>query len=197
MEMSLLHRREGIIISTIEALNEVGLQNLSTKIIANKEGVSEGTLFRHFKNKTEIMLAVLEHFGQYDDAIIKGSINKKLNPIETIRYFMGKYSEYYNNYPAITSIVQLYDCLMHDNELADKLRVILIKRFNFILKNIKEAQKQGLIRQAADSENLAVLITGGSRDICLKWRINGYKFSLKDRTMSMVDMLLDAFAIKN
>jgi len=196
MEMSLLYRREGIIISTIEALNEVGLQSLSTKIIAKKEGVSEGTLFRHFKNKTEIMLAVLEHFGQYDDAIIEGSINKKLNPIETIRYFMEEYSEYYNNYPAITAIIQLYDCFMYDNELCDKLRIILLKRFNFILQNIKEAQKQGLIRQDADSENLADLITGGSRDICLKWRMNGYKFSLKDRTISMVDMLLDAFIVK-
>lgn len=195
MEMSLLHRREGIIISTIEALNEVGLQNLSTKIIAKKEGVSEGTLFRHFKNKTEIMLAVLEHFGQYDDAIIQGSINRKLNPIETIRYLMNEYSEYYGNYPAITAIVQLYDCLMYDDEMSNKLRTILIKRVNFIVHTIKEAQKQGLIKPDVDSEHLADLITGGSRDICLKWRMNDYKFSLKDRTISMVDMLLNAFII--
>lgn len=194
--MSLTNRREGIIISTIEALNEVGLQSLSTKIIAKKEGVSEGTLFRHFKNKTEIMLAVLEYFGQYDDDIIEGSINRKLNPVETIRYFMEAYSEYYENYPAITAIVQLYDCLMCDFQLSDKMRAILIKRYTFILHTIKEAQKQGLIRADADSENLSDLITGGGRDICLKWRMNSHNFSLKERTVSMVDMLLDAFMIK-
>lgn len=195
MRMSLLHRREGIVISTIEALNEVGLHNLSTKIIAKKEGVSEGTLFRHFKNKTEIMLAVLERFGQYDDAIIEASINKKLNPIETIRYLVAEYSEYYENYPAITSIVQLYDSLMYDHELSHKLRIILMKRFNFILQTIKEAQKQGLIKPDIDSEKLTDLILAAIRDTCLKWRMDEHKFSLKDRIISIVDMLLDAFII--
>ena len=69
MEKSLIKRHESIIVSTIQTLNAVGLQNLSTKLIAKQEGVSEGTLFRHFKNKTDIMLAVVDHFSQYDDAI--------------------------------------------------------------------------------------------------------------------------------
>jgi len=80
MGIALLRRREGIIIYTVETLNEVGLQNLSTKLIAKCEGVSEGTLFRHFKNKTEIMIAVIDHF-------------------------VSAYAEYYENYPAITSVV--------------------------------------------------------------------------------------------
>lgn len=76
MQKSLIKRRESIIVSTIQTLNEVGLQNLSTKMIANQEGVSEGTLFRHFKTKTDIMLAVVDHFSQYDDAIIETCVKK-------------------------------------------------------------------------------------------------------------------------
>ncbi len=197
MEKSLLHRREGIIISTIETLNEVGLQNLSTKLIAKREGVSEGTLFRHFKNKTEIMIAVIDHFSQYDNAIIETSINRKLSPIETIKYSICSFVEYYENYPAITAIVQDYDSLMCDPELSDKVRGIITKRSEFITKNIREGQKNGTIKADIKSELLEDLIIGGAREICLKWRMSKFSFSFKNRTIEMLDMLLDAFSEKN
>lgn len=197
MEISLIHRKEGIIISTIETLNEVGIQNLSTKLIAKREGVSEGTLFRHFKNKTEIMIAVIDHFSKFDDAIIETSINRKLDPIETIRYFVGAYAEYYENYPEITAVVQCYDSLMCDPELYDKIRNIITKRSDFILKTIKDAQKNGVIKSNINSELLEHLITGGCTDICLKWRRAKFNFSIKDRTLAMLDILLDAFLEKN
>jgi AcrR family transcriptional regulator len=197
MEISLLHRREGIIISTIETLNEVGLQNLSTKLIAKREGVSEGTLFRHFKSKTEIMIAVIDHFSQFDNDIIETSINRKLSPIETIRHFVSSYAEYYENYPAITAVVQAYDSLMCDPELSDKVRGIITKRSDFILETIKEGQEDGTIKAEINSELLEDLITGGTREICLKWRMVKFSFSIKNRTLAMLDMLLDAFLKKN
>lgn len=197
MGISLLHRRESIIISTIEVLNEVGLQNLSTKLIAKREGVSEGTLFRHFKNKTEIMIAVIDHFSQFDNAIIETSMKRGLSPIETIRHFVCSYAEYYENYPAITALIQAYDSLMRDSELSDKVRFIINKRSNFIIETIKEGQKNGIIKADISSELLEDLITGGSREICLKWRMTKFEFSIKDRTLEMLDMSLDAFLEKN
>jgi AcrR family transcriptional regulator len=197
MEPSLLNRREGIIISTIETLHEVGLQNLSTKLIAKREGVSEGTLFRHFKSKTEIMIAVIDHFSQFDYAIIKTSINRKLSPIETIRHFVCAYAEYYENYPAITAVVQAYDSLMCDPELSDKVKAIITNRSDFILKTIKDAQENGTIKAHIDSQLLEDLIAGGTRDICLKWRMAKFNFSIKDRTLAMLDMLLAAFLEEN
>lgn len=197
MEISLLHRKESIVISTIETLNEVGLQNLSTKLIAKKEGVSEGTLFRHFKNKSEIMIAVIEHFSQFDNAIIETTINKKLNPVDTIRHFIRSYAEYYENYPAITAVVQVYDSLMCEAELSDKVRSIITKRSDFLFKTIQQGKEDGLIKADTNSELLEDLIAGATRDICLKWRMAKFNFSIKDRTLAMLDMLLDAFIEKN
>jgi AcrR family transcriptional regulator len=197
MEISLLHRRESIIVSTIEILHEVGLQNLSTKLIAKREGVSEGTLFRHFKNKTEIMIAVIEHFSQFDNAIMQASINKGLSPIETIRHFICAYAEYYENYPEITAIGQAYDSLMCDPELSEKVRKIIVSRSNFIVKTIRDGQENGTIQADISAELLEDLILGGTRDICLKWRIAKFSFSIKDRTLAMLDMILNAFLVKD
>jgi AcrR family transcriptional regulator len=195
MKKSLVKRKESIIISTIETINAVGLQNLSTKLIANREGVSEGTLFRHFRNKSEIMLAVVDHFSQYDQAIIETCLRTKLSPLETIRYFYNAYAEYYENYPEITVVVQAYDSLMCDADLKERVRSIINKRSGFIIETIIEAQKKGDIRKNLDPELVENLLTGGSKEVCLKWRMENFGFSIKKKTADMIDIMIKG--IKN
>jgi AcrR family transcriptional regulator len=196
MEKSLIKRRERIIVSTIETLNAVGLQNLSTKLIAQREGVSEGTLFRHFKNKTGIMLAVVDHFSQYDDAIIETCRRKNLSPLEAIRYFYNAYAEYYQNYPEITVVVQAYDSLMCDAELVEKIKAIIYKRSDFIVNTIKEAQKSNIMRSELEAQIIENILSGGSKEICLKWRMQKFDFSIKEKTSEMVDVILNGFLEK-
>lgn len=193
MNGSLIKRRESIIVSTIETLNAVGLQNLSTKLIAQREGVSEGTLFRHFKNKTAIMQAVVDQFSQYDDAIIETCGRKNFSPIESIRYFYNAYAEYYENYPEITVVVQAYDSLMCDVELSEKVSAIIQKRSAFIIKTIKDGQEQGCIKSDIDPILLENILTGGSKEICLKWRMSQFGFSIKEKTSVMVHEILNGF----
>lgn len=196
MEKSLIKRKESIIVSTIKTLNEVGLQNLSTKLIAKNEGVSEGTLFRHFKNKTEIMLGVIDHFSQYDDAIIETCLNKNLSSLEIIRYFFNAYAEYYENYPEITVVIQAYDSLMCDSELSEKVRGIIIKRSDFITRTLTEGQKKGIINENPDPQLIEDLLTGGIKEICLRWRMAKFNFSIKEKTSEMVDAVIKGFLEK-
>lgn len=65
----------------------------------------------------------------------------------------------------------------------------------FLQEIILEAQKAGEISNSIDSENLSYLIWGSFMSICLNWRLNKYKFSLKESTISTLNMTLDAFGI--
>jgi AcrR family transcriptional regulator len=194
MKGSLIKRRESIIVSTIAMLNEVGLQNLSTKLIAKREGVSEGTLFRHFRNKTEILLAVIDQFSQFDNAIIETCKINKFSSLETIKYFFNAYAEYYENYPEITVIVQSYDSLMCDPELSDKVRSIINQRSEFIFETVKDAQKAGVIKMDIDARLLEDILSGASRELCLKWRMAKFTFSFKEKSAMLINGVLEAFS---
>lgn len=193
MEKDLLHRKERLIISTIEIIDELGIQGLSTREIAKRQGVSEATLFRHFNSKSELLLAVLEFFSKFDQDIFQSAILKKLPPREAITYMITAYTEYYENYPAITSIMQVFDVLRNEPKLTEKVKIILYNRNNNIKQFIEDAQKSGEIRPDIDSENLSVMIWGFCRELCLKWRIEEQGFSLKERTLSTLEMVLNAF----
>lgn len=196
MEFSIIHRKDSLILTAIEVLNELGIQGLSTREIAKQQGVSEATLFRHYKTKDDLLLAMLDYDSKYDLDIITSARMKKLNSRAAITYFVSSFAEYYENYPAITAISQAYDVLASKPLLADKIKKSYFTRINFLQEIILQAQKVGEINKSTDSEKLSYLIWGSFMSICLKWRFNQYSFSLKEYTLSTLNMTLDAFEIK-
>ncbi|MHB8062171.1 MAG: TetR/AcrR family transcriptional regulator [Ruminiclostridium sp.] len=196
MEASILHRKDSLILTAIEVLNELGIQGLSTREIARRQGVSEATLFRHYKTKSDLLVAMIDYDSKFDSDIITSVRMKKLNPRAAIIYFINSFAEYYENYPAITAISQAYDVLSCEPLLADKIKHSFFTRLGFLKELTLEAQLVGEINKVDDSEKLAYLIWGSFMSICLNWRFNKYSFSLKEYTLSTLDIALDAFEIK-
>lgn len=195
MDTSLLHRREVIILTSIEVINEFGIQGLSTREVARRQGISEATIFKHFRTKNELMLAILDHYSQYDVDIADTIRLKKLKPLEAISFLISSYAEYYQNYPQITVITQAYDVLSYDTELAGKIKKIFSNRSDIISDLIREAQGLGEISGNIDSEALSNVIWGSCREVCLKWRLCEHGFPLKEHIMSTLRMILNAFTL--
>ncbi len=191
-----LHRKESLIITAIDIIDDMGIQGLSTREIAKREGVSEATLFRHYSNKKELLKAVLDYFCKFDYDIFQSARLMKLKPCDSIRFFVKLSVEYYENYPAITSIMQVFEAIRYDTELEDKIKEIMNNRIGFMKQLIEEAKEEGELSKSINSEDLADLISGLCREICLKWRINGRNFSLKERTMETLDMVLNSLFLE-
>lgn len=190
----LIKRREAIILSTIDAINECGVQAVSTKEIAKKQGVSERIIFNHFPTKNDLFIAVLEHFAKYDDAIVQTAEGKQMNPNDAIIYFFDSYATYYENYPALTSITQSYEALNCNSQLSHIIKNIFTKKEIFIKKQIEEAKKLNLVNADIDSEGLADIMLGMFMRLCLKWRIQEYNFSLKEKTLTALNILFKSLS---
>ena len=191
----LLHTKESLILSTIVVISEHGLQGLTTREVAKRQGISESTIFKHYRNKHELILAVLEYFAQYDQAIIESLGLKELKPIAAITYFVEAYVTYYENYPEITAITLSYEGLVHEVELSDVVKRIFARRINTIQSLIEDAKLQNEISKDVDTESLTDLIIGLERAVILRWRLNSYNFSLKDHTLTALEMLLNGFKV--
>ncbi|MFZ5986044.1 MAG: TetR/AcrR family transcriptional regulator [Bacillota bacterium] len=196
MESQALHRKETIIFTAIDVINEFGIQNVSTKEIAKRLCISEATIFKHYKTKNDLLLAVLDHYSQYDSDIFASSRERMENPLEALKFYVKAYIEYYENYPSITAITLAYDIMACDPELGDKIKGIFFKRTSFLRELVEAAKKADQFHPDTDTEKLADIILGSIRLICLKWRLNQYSFSLKEYTFSTLQMVLDAFGIK-
>lgn len=192
---SILHRKDKLVISAIEIIDELGIQGLSTREIAKRQNISDATLFRHFKSKNDLLIAILDFFTKFDEDIFQTAIIKNLKPFEAITFIMGSVAEYYENYPAITAVTQMLDVLRYESGLTDKVREIFDRRLNMIVQLIDKAKEAGELKSDFDSENLALLITGTFREICLMWRIHGKEFALKEKILSSLSALFKCITL--
>lgn len=192
MSLNILHRREQLTLTAIDIIDELGIQKLTTREIAKRQNISEATLFRHFKNKNELLISVLDYFVQYDEDILQSTKLHKLSPTKALIYLITTYAEYYENYPAIASILQIFDVLRYEEELTDIIKGIQAKRTAAIYQLIEEARRAGELRDEVDSNAVAYMISGFFREICFNWRISDYGFSLRGRLLSTLELLLKA-----
>lgn len=186
---SCIKRKEHIILTAIEIISDLGFQGLSTKEISTREGISDGTLYKHFKSKNEIILGVLEYYSKYDDVIKETIEVKNLSSKASIIFFMQMQLEHCENYPAITAIDTIYETLQHEPVIGNKIRDIYDERIKFVMKHIEKGIENKELSSNLNSESLTNLILGVKREIILKWRLNKFDFPLKEKVIGAIDML--------
>ncbi len=194
MENNSVYRRASIIYTTIDLIDEIGIQAVSTREIARRQGISQGTVFQYFPKKSDILKSVLEHYSIFDQDIDTTIKADKKPPKEALYFIWDTYTAYYENYPQITSMMQAYDVLKNDPELGEGVKDIFFKRMELIQKLIEAGQAAGTIRNDISSNLLTDIITSTVRGICQKWRMSGYSFSLREQTKQAMDVLIGAFA---
>ncbi|MEO1784830.1 TetR/AcrR family transcriptional regulator [Thermodesulfobium sp. 4217-1] len=193
MLSSLLHRRETLILTAIEIINEKEFGGLSTRELAKREGVSESAIFKHFKSKNDLIMAILDYFSQYDKAIMRSIENNKLDPVDSIYMFIDSFISYYENYPEITVIFNSYESLVSNDDFKQKIKEIFFERNNFLNSLIKDAIKKNRISLDIESEQLTDIIYGTLRGVIYKWRLLDYQFSLRSYFMAILKFILKAF----
>lgn len=186
---NLIHRKEKIIFTAIEVINELGIQALSTKKIAQKQEIAESTIFKHFENKSALLLAVLDFYSQYDDDICASVQLKELRGIRALEYYLDSYISYYENYPAITAITQGLDELRYIDDLSERARLIVVKRYECVRQIIQNAQTKGDISSKYDSQIFADIYMGTINGIIRRWRMENYQFDLAMRCREAMNLV--------
>lgn len=187
------YRKDSVVITAIEIISEVGIRGLTSKEIAKREGISEGTLFSHYKNMDEIIMAVLDYYSELDASIIETIEMKNLIPTEALKLYISIYAENYGNYPEITSLINISQMLTLEKHLADKANIIENYRVSYIKLLINKAQSSGLLNPNIDENILADLVVGSLIFIIYKWRKCSYGFALKEYMLNALEAILDSF----
>lgn len=185
-----MKRSEKIILTAIEILDELGLQGLSTKEICRREGVSEGALYKHFTGKDGVMLGILGCYSKFDNDIKETIILKELSAKEGITYAISRYAEYYENYPAMTAILNLYETLSHEAGIAHKVAEIFEYRNRFFADLIEKGIREGEFKSDVNSDSLSDIILGACMSVTLKWRMHGRSYPLKDKILEAHDHIM-------
>lgn len=181
-----LRRKDRIIIDAIKLMDERGLHGLTTRELANMQGVTEPAIYRQFKNKNDIIKTILEDFAKYDEAISATVKQSENEPLEALLYFGKLYSEYYENYPEIASIMFSIEYLKTDKELFGIFKNIMDGR----KKTIAELLGKMDIKNEITRYELAELVNGIFLSQTMFWKMDGCSYSLSKRIQNNLRFLM-------
>ena len=166
---------------------------MSLRELAKSQGIVEGALYKHFKNKEEILLAVLDYYSRHDSKIMNTIINSSMTPKEGIMFFIRSFAELFESEPVMACIMDSYETLLGESLVVKRVREIFMLRSGFLTRLIEKGQREGSICSDLPGEDLSDIVLGILRAITLKWRISDYSFPLKVRVESALESLLLRF----
>lgn len=189
MNKSYFTRKEQITLSTIELINELGINGLSIHELAKKENITEGALYRHFKSKNEMIIEAIRYSSRFDINIFNTINKNNLDAKSSIIYLFTSITEYYENYPEITAISNSLQSLIYEPDIWKEVVIFQERRVDFLNSLIEKGQQSGEFTSTIDSEDLTDIISGSFSHLVYKWRIKEYNFPLKNKWLEMLNII--------
>ncbi len=178
--MDLTTRQQEIINVSISLIADKGIQSLTMKNISQAIGISEPAIYRHFKNKFEILMTLLDTFEIIAADVLNSEEIKNFNSLDKIEFFlMDRYRRCSEN-SKLAKLMFSEENFQDDERLAKKVLSIMHAHKSEMHKIISAGQSNGEIRADIDSLSLFRIIFGPMRLLIKQWGLSGCGFNLME-----------------
>ncbi len=190
-------RKTQIIEAALDIISMEGIKNCTTRRLAEKVGVTEPALYRHFKNKDHILSEVCRFDTARSEKHISAVMNNEdIGPVEKLRKVFITLCEYFNSNPSSSAVIFSEEIFRDQDKLSATVWKTMQKRQQLLSNIIKEGQRLGEIDSSIDSEDMAFIFQGALRLLVSRWRLSKYNFDLKERGERLGESLLKLLSSK-
>ena len=183
-------RQEQIKQAVIDIISTDGLKNLSTRNLALRIGMSEGSIFRHFKTKKDIIISI---FNDIQDNFI-GELKKIAESDEEPSIRLTKYLnitiKYHTDNKGINMLLFSEASYKNDPELKKRLQQIFSDQKQFVIKIILDGIKSGIWDENVVVENVALMYLGIPLAMNMEMLIGGKGFQFDNFCSQMILLII-------
>jgi len=173
-------------------LIDKGVKGLTTKNLSIELGFSESALYRHFKNKEDIIVLLIN----YLETNIKERLqpiydNNLLSPIDKlITLFNSQFSYFQQNPHFIVAILSegLFD---ETEKINASIMKIIDYKTQLIAAIIDDAKQKNLFNPEISTPDMVHIIVGSFRMTMLKWKFSGFQFDLVSNGNSIMNTTIN------
>lgn len=204
--LDLPEKEQRILEASIKVFSEKGFSAATTNEIAKNAGVAEGTIFRYFKTKKDILRGILIHtINIISGKLVVGSIEKIIQNSEDkdIRCVLKEIL--YDRMKLIDSFfpmarVLFTEALFHE-DVRDAIYENIILRALAMFKGFSQKMiEKGEMRSDIESEAILRAILGNMFVLIIQNKLFADKFEITDMDKEfdkVIDILLNGIANRN
>ncbi len=178
VEKNITNRQLDIIEAAGKVIMEKGLTSLTTKNLATELKISEGTLYKHFKSKMEIISNMLEFLSKNIDERLSKITALELNPEEKLLEIFNSQFEYFAQNPHFVVAI-LSEGLWDDNkQINEKIVQLINTKRKFLITILEEGKAKNIFTNNIETNQLVMIIMGSFRLQILLWKFSNFQFNL-------------------
>jgi AcrR family transcriptional regulator len=171
-------RRDQITDAVFHIASQKGMNGVTIAAIAQHVGVSEANLYRHFKNKNDILDKAIEKIGVGLNSNLEKVASSTDTPTTRLqRLFIGHLEFIFNN-TGIPRIAFSDELHLNNQVMKNKLLKTIYSYAKGIEEIIKAGQKEGSIHKNVDPQALAMTFIGMIQVLILQWSLSDFSFDL-------------------
>jgi AcrR family transcriptional regulator len=179
-------RQQEIIETALGLINEKGIQGLTIKNLSKRLGITEPAIYRHFENKIQILVALLDLLKKNTSGIFQSELNSDEPAVQKIEQLFEKHFHSFASMPSLTSVVFSEEMFRNEEKLTDKISEVIEANNKTLLTILKQGQQNNEIRSDIDAEHLVIFIMGALRLFVKKWQFSGFAFNLEKEGTKLI-----------
>ena len=153
-------RREQIAEAALGIVASQGLRGLSMAALARRVGLVPSGIYRHFKNKDEILVALFDRVEQRLLANVAAARQKNADPLECLKSVLMRHIRFIREGRAIPRIIFSDDVHAGNPEHRRRILQIFTRYTGEVCEIVRLGQSQGRIRQDLDVDTVARMLFG-------------------------------------
>jgi AcrR family transcriptional regulator len=179
-------RQQEIISTALDLINEKGIQGLTIKNLSKKLGITEPAIYRHFENKIQILVALLDLLKKNTSVIFEAELNSDETAVLKIERLFEKHFKSFADMPSLASVVFSEELFRNEEKLIGKISEVIEHNNQTLLAILKEGQQKNEIRNDIGAEHLVIFIMGALRLFVKKWQFSGFAFNLEKEGTKLI-----------
>ena len=174
-------RKQEIIQATMEIIAEKGIQNFTMTTLAKRIGITDGALYKHFKNKKDILMSMVAEVSRSLSTFMNPQVAMYDDPLEKLQNILRLHLEYLEKHKGVPRI--LFSEAIHTTDQdAKRLMYSGISHYLDVIRGILyRAIQEGQVRQDLDIDVAATVFLGLIQGNVILWSLSDFAFPLAER----------------
>lgn len=170
------NRKAAIVEAAFEIIAQRGCGALSTTELAERVGISQPAIFRHYRTKSDLWCAIVDNSGKR----IMSSCSQVVADPEAwrnadvlLRNTVRSFAEAFAQTPAIAAVLVAREISDADRQAADLASLHRRRPRDLLTKIVSRAKEQGRMADGIEPENTADMLMSLIFGLALQWLAGG------------------------
>jgi TetR/AcrR family transcriptional regulator, fatty acid metabolism regulator protein len=164
-------RREQIAEAALSLVADRGLSRLSIAAVARRVGLVPSGIYRHFKSKDEILLAILDRVEQRLLENVRAAEEETPDPLQRLRSLLMRHIRFIREGRALPRIIFSDDFHRGQAERKTRVQRVFSAYMGRIAEFVCQGQEEGKIRPELDPATVAMMFLGMIVPAAIVWHV--------------------------